>query len=61
MPAGHTLENLQTIPWAGLVEVRGVRKSKRVFTTRPDKTTTLPSDHGAQELRRARTVEALGL
>ncbi|WP_244927258.1 IS3 family transposase [Microbacterium sediminis] len=27
-----------------LAGVRGVRKSKRVFTTRPDKTTVLPSD-----------------
>ncbi|WP_179561445.1 IS3 family transposase [Microbacterium sp. AK009] len=27
-----------------LAGVRGVRKSKRVFTTRPDKTTALPSD-----------------
>lgn len=41
---GWDIDRDQTERLMRLAGVRGVKKSKWVFTTRPDKTTTLPSD-----------------
>lgn len=48
---GRDIGGDQTAPlmrWAG---VRGVRKPKKVFTTRPDKTQALPRDLAQQRFQ----------